>query len=337
LDSTYSSLKGKAKVVKRRVLQAKCLSFSLLINDIYIAGIELLLERLNRVTTEYRNTLDDLQHFKINHINVKIARRRKIKIADRDLKNVIKSRFIAMERFYNLHKFINISIVTGTFTEDFSKGWRTLREMGVVMMEEISYLSQRVDQFQQIIDNRTSIMWAVVTLAITGLIAFLSWRFPVTKDGLKDTQSIKMGAVIRDESESKAVPTPPGKITPGVTSTPAGKGTPTATASPKVPSQFSKLDNAINPLDNPTSAVSDLGSEIMGLRLPVEKISLVNPPETVHVASDIAKMEFTLEEIKESLEKKKPEPSATPEEPEYHGWGVGYIRFRPSKVAHVVH
>jgi hypothetical protein len=136
----------------------------------YGAALDLLLRRLNRVSKEYMKRKGEMQ-------------RNGIASADRDDKYTESSKNELKRRYNGLLQNIRQNL-DGTSPKElvticklYTNEWKALRASGVVLMDEITFLSKRVDDFHGLLNNTRSIRIAYIALYISTLLTFIGLIF----------------------------------------------------------------------------------------------------------------------------------------------------------------
>lgn len=157
------------------------------ITSVYADAGEMLFGRLTDVTAKYFRLQDKLN-------NLASIIQEIVEIADRDYDSVEKSRRLLLKSNKDLisdtrSKGKSSKLQADQLLEAYKLNWVGLNNICRLFMDEITYLCQRVDQFQQLIDSahqklesKRAIQFGFFSFWIASLLALAAWRFPVEKE-----------------------------------------------------------------------------------------------------------------------------------------------------------
>jgi hypothetical protein len=280
-------------------------------------------------------------------------------VGDRDEKSTDESGELVRARFGALVSFIRkrnaelkrnfvanpAAVLDFKLRQYYKRDWEGLNSICRLLMEEITFLQNRIDNFITVSISHASLRNAIlaiwVSIVLTGFGMVLSshkHKTPGNGDihkvakalGKINTNVKRIPKAIAAHAENETL------LSGSATSAIAGQ-------LEQINTNLKNISDTSKTSPQQEQAIAILQPEITAINQEISALasatnskltSIVPPPNLAPILDKLDEIKGAVNSLADTIKQKESVPSATPEESELHGWGVGYLRFRPSKVAH---
>jgi hypothetical protein len=208
-------------------------------------------------------------------------------------------------------------------------------------MQEISFLSKRVDDFGNILNAVSGFNLALVGIGASALFSLIGLGISSCQNSNSSLEQIASNtsgiySELKDiaahpaNNKDEAIVQQLKNLNSNTHDIAVALGN---SASSGTTGSKTVFQNINGNLENIGGGIEKLTEAVNNKELK-PPIVTVPPPNLAPILEKLDEIKGAVNNLTDAVKNKRAEPTATPEVPEYHGWGVGWIRFRPSKVAH---